>query len=207
MVRTGLVRMLNDIEGFCVVSEAASGEEAYAYCRKSADLIDVVLMDMRMPGMGGMEATRRISRAFASIRVIALSSCKNELVGRQFLHVGAQGFLSKDDCFTNLVTAIRSVSSGVPYLCRDLAQSLALLSMQGEQSPFARLTERELQICLMIVEGKKISAIADCLHVLPKSINTYRYRMFDKLQVDSDVAMTRLAIAHGLIEISQTASG
>ncbi len=206
LVRKGLARLLNDIPNFSVLGEAANGEEACHFCRRDPQDVDVVLMDMRMPGMGGIAATGKITRMPGNIRVVALTSSKDLLVSRHFLSSGAGGFLSKDSSFNELVAAIRAVHAGRTYLDSDTAQRMALQSLQPEQSPFDRLSARELQVCLMISAGEKIRAIAEVMHVLPKTINTYRYRIFDKLQIENDVALAQLASSYGLIEVDRTAS-
>jgi two-component system invasion response regulator UvrY len=205
LVRSGLMRMLQDVAGLEVTGEAASGEQAYSFCRKHS--VDIVLMDMRMPGMGGMEATRKITRAFKSTRVIALTGSKDELMGSQFLKAGASGLLYKDSRFSDLLDAIQLVYKGGRYLCDDLAKRLALRTVETKVSPFEALTERELQTCLMITGSYKIGDIADFFHVSPKTINTYRYRIFAKLQVSGDVEMALMMVRHRLVEINGTPSG
>lgn len=203
--------MLEDHNEFRVIGEAADGRQACEFCRKNP--VDIVLMDMRMPGMDGLEATRRITRVVDGIpvnegtRVIALTGSRSELIGSQFLQAGAAGFLSKNEEFADLVRAIRSVANGRPWLSDDIAQRLALRGARGEKNPFDELTQRELQICLMIADCQKVSAIADNLHVIPKTVNTYRYRIFEKLGVSSDVEMTLMAIHCGVVELGTTASG
>jgi two-component system, NarL family, invasion response regulator UvrY len=207
LVRTGLKRLLGDLSDFTVLGEAATGEQACNFCRRHSQELDIVLMDMRMPGMGGIEATRKITRMPGNIRVVALTSSKDTLVGRQFLSSGAAGFLSKDSSFNDLETAIREVHAGGSFLDSNIAQRMALQTISPDQSPFDRLSARELQVCLMISGGEKIVAIAEVMHVLPKTVNTYRYRIFDKLQISSDVALAKLAYSYGLVDISRVTSG
>ncbi len=210
LFRNGLRSLLEDESDIIVVGEAASGEQALDFCR--GQRVDIVLMDMRMPGMGGMEATRRITRVvdgarlIEDTRVIALTASKNETISSQFLKAGAAGFISKDARFTDLLHAIRSVNTGSPYLCGDLARRMALMSTQAGCSPFESLTSREFQICQMIVECRKAPAIAALLHLSTKTINTYRYRIFEKLKVSGDVELTHLALRFGLIELAVAAS-
>ncbi len=208
LVRSGLKRLLNDIPHFTVQGEAASGEQACSFCRRNPEDVDVVLMDMRMPGMGGIEATGKITRMPGGIRVVALTSSKDVLVSRHFINAGASGFVSKDSSFNDLVDAVRTVNAGKTYLDNGTAQRMALqaLEPEPEQSPFERLSARELQVCLMISGGEKIRAIAEALHVLPKTVNTYRYRIFDKLQIENDVALMQLACSWGLVEIPRVPS-
>jgi two-component system invasion response regulator UvrY len=206
LVRSGLKRLLDDITNFSVRGEAASGEQACSFCRRHPQDVDVVLMDMRMPGMGGIEATGKIARMPGDMRIIALTSSKDVLVSRHFIEAGANGFVSKDSGFQQLVDAIRAVHGGRTYFDNDIAQRMALRSLQPDTCPFDRLSARELQVCLMISGGEKIRAIAEAMHVLPKTINTYRYRIFAKLQIESDVALTQLACSWGLVEIHRATS-
>jgi DNA-binding NarL/FixJ family response regulator len=200
LVRIGLRHMLADIADFAVVGEASSGEDAL---EKSAVLKpDVVLMDVRMPGIGGIEATSRMERRSPGSRVIALTACADDPFPDLLLEAGARGFLTKDSGFEELVTAIREVAAGNHYVCRRIAQELALKPLRQRNgaghSPFDDLSEREMQVALMIVGCQTVQDIADQLNVSPKTINTYRYRMFEKLGVESDVGLTLLALRHKL---------
>lgn len=200
LVRVGLRHMLASVEDFLVVGEAASGEEALD--QAAALKPDVVLMDIRMPGIGGLEATVRMERRAPQSRVIALTACADDPFPDRLLDAGARGFLTKDSGLDELVLAIREVSNGNHYVCRRIAQELALKPLRKKsgtgQSPFDELSERELQVALMIVGCHSTQDIADHLNVSPKTVNTYRYRMFEKLGIDSDVALTLLALRHKL---------
>jgi two-component system invasion response regulator UvrY len=200
LVRAGLRQMLTGLENFVVLGEACTGEEALD---KAAELRpDVVLMDVRMPGIGGIEATRRMERRAPTSRVIALTACADDPFPDRLLEAGAMGFLTKDSGLDELVFAIKEVRLGKHYVCRKIAQELALKPMRkrggNNYCPFDELSDRELQVALMIVGCKSAQDIADQLNVSPKTINTFRYRMFEKLGVDSDVALTLLAIRHKL---------
>lgn len=200
LVRMGLRHMLTDVENFLVVGEASSGEEALD---KSAELMpDVVLMDVRMPGIGGIEATTRMARRSPESKVVALTACADDPFPDLLLEAGARGFLTKDSGMEELVTAIRAVHAGSHYVCRKIAQELALKPLRKRSgtnhSPFDELSEREMQVALMIVGCQSAQDIADQLNVSPKTVNTYRYRMFEKLGVDSDVGLTLLALRHKL---------
>ncbi|MBP8030586.1 MAG: response regulator [Pseudomonadales bacterium] len=200
LVRMGLRHMLTDVENFLVIGEACSGEEALD---KAAELIpDVVLMDVRMPGIGGIEATQRMERRSPDSRVVALTACADDPFPDLLLEAGARGFLTKDSGMEELVTAIREVHAGNHYVCRKIAQELALKPLRkrngANHSPFDELSEREMQVALMIVGCQSAQDIADQLNVSPKTVNTYRYRMFEKLGVDSDVGLTLLALRHKL---------
>lgn len=200
LVRMGLRHMLADVENFQVIGEASSGEEALD---KAAELgPDVVLMDVRMPGIGGIEATNRMARRSPDSKVVALTACADDPFPDLLLEAGARAFLTKDSGIEELVTAIRAVHAGNHYVCRKIAQELALKPLRkrsgNNHSPFDELSEREMQVALMIVGCQSAQDIADQLNVSPKTVNTYRYRMFEKLGVDSDVGLTLLALRHKL---------
>ncbi len=200
LVRTGIARMLGDVEGIVVVGEASNGEDAIKIAREL--LPDVVLMDVRMPGMGGLEATRKLLRANADVKIIAVTACAEEPFPSRVLQAGASGYLTKGTDLDEMVVAIRQVHHGRHYLSPDIAQALALkqLSLDGKSVPFDSLSEREMQIALMIVTCHKVQDISDKLCVSPKTVNTYRYRIFEKLAISSDVELTHLAMRHGLLD-------
>lgn len=201
MVRTGIARMLDDVDDISVIAEAANGEEAIQRCRELRP--DIVLMDIRMPGMGGLEATRKLQQVAPDTRIIAVSACEQEPMPSRLLKAGAWAYLTKggDDSGQEVLTAVRQVASGKRYLSPSIAQALALRGYDEQSaSPFDSLSEREIQISIMIGNGLRVQDIADTLHIQAKTVNSYRYRIFEKLDVNGDVALTLLAIRHGLIE-------
>ena len=202
LVRTGLSRMLSDIQGLTIVGEACSGEEAIEQCRLLRP--QVVLMDVRMPGIGGLEATRKISQSFPDTHVIAVTVCNDELYPTKLMEAGAAGYVTKGISIDEMVSAIKSVATGKRYISPDIAQQMALKSLQPSLgSPFEKLSSREMQITLMIVNCEKVQTISDKLCLSSKTVNSYRYRIFEKLKINSDVELTHLAIRHGLIEAGQ----
>lgn len=199
LVRTGIGRMLADITDMTVVGEATSGEEAVDLCRQLSP--DVVLMDVKMPGIGGLEATRKIVQHQAGIKVIAVSACDDDIFPTRLLQAGASGYVVKGAAFSEVVKAIRKVMTGQRYLSATVAEQMALRPFgSGDGSPFDRLSERELQITMMVVNCQKVHDISDKLHLSPKTVNSYRYRIFEKLGVSGDVELTHLAIRHGMVE-------
>lgn len=199
LVRTGIKLILQDVADMRVVNEAKSGEEAVKVCRKNPP--NVVLMDVNMPGIGGMEATRQICRLSENIRVICLSQQKEHPIPSQVMHLGAHGFLTKDAEPQEMISAIYKVASGQKYLPADIAQSIAMNTVTGgSENPFDELSSRELDIAIRLVKGGKVPDIANQLNISAKTVNTYRYRMFDKLSVESDVELTHLALRHKLIQ-------
>ncbi len=201
LVRFGIVRMLQDIEDICVVGQATSGEEAVQRCRDLQP--DVVLMDLRMPGIGGLEATRKILAHAPSAKIIGVSVFEQEPFPSQLLKAGVVGYVTKGSSVDEIVTAIRTVKAGQRYLSPSVAQALALRSFDDNPSPFTQLSQREMQICLMIANCEKVPAISEKLNLSPKTVNSYRYRIFDKLRVSSDVELALLALRHGVVELPE----
>ncbi|AHG18485.1 response regulator [Chania multitudinisentens RB-25] len=197
LVRAGIRRILEDIKGIKVVGEAQCGEDAVKWCRNNS--ADIVLMDMNMPGIGGLEATRKIVRYAPDIKVIMLTIHTENPLPAKVMQAGAAGYLSKGAAPQEVVNAIRSVHAGQRYIASDIAQQMALSQLEPQaENPFSTLSERELQIMLMITKGKKVNEISEQLNLSPKTVNSYRYRMFSKLNISGDVELTHLAIRHGL---------
>jgi two-component system, NarL family, invasion response regulator UvrY len=200
LVRTGITRMLSDIDGLQVVGEACTGEEALLKVRELKP--DVVLMDVKMPGIGGLEATRKLMRSHPDIKVVAVTVCEEDPFPTRLLQAGAAGYLTKGAALDEMVQAIRLVFAGQRYIDPQIAQQLALKSFQPQNSgsPFDLLSEREIQIALMIANCHKVQNISDKLCLSPKTVNTYRYRIFEKLSITSDVELALLAVRHGMVD-------
>jgi two-component system, NarL family, invasion response regulator UvrY len=156
---------------------------------------------LRMPGMGGIEATSRIMHNFPKLKILAVTSCEDEPFPSRLLQAGAMGYLTKGAGKDEMVKSIRLVMSGQRYVSPDIAQKMALRPFAyGEDSPFDELSERELQVAIMITDGTKVQEISDRLHLSRKTVNSYRYRIFEKLGVSSDVELTLLALRYGLLD-------
>ncbi len=201
LVRTGIRRIIDEVRGMKVVGEVASGEEAFQFCRNEEP--DVVLMDMNMPGIGGLEATKKIVRYCPDVKIIILTVHTEDPFPSKVMQMGAQGFVTKQTGPDDLIQAIRAVNVGQRYLAPDIAQQIALSKFSGSESeqPFETLSERELQIMLMITKGQKVQDIAEQLSLSSKTVNSYRYRMFEKLSICNDVELTHLAIRHGMLDM------
>ena len=199
LVRTGICRMLADTPEIEVVGQAESGEMAIDIARREHP--DVVLLDVNMPGIGGVETTRRLLQCVDGVKVLAVSGLAEEPYPSLLLKAGAKGYITKGAPMAEMVRAIRKVMQGGKYFSADIAEQIAssYLSEQA-QSPFDLLSEREMQVAMMVVNCVSAQEIADRLFVSVKTVNTYRYRIFEKLNVDSDVKLTHLAIRYGLIK-------
>lgn len=204
LVRTGMRRLLEDLQ-HTVVGEAASGEEAIDLaCRQRPDL---AFIDIHMPGMGGVEATRRLRRQRPECRVIILTAHLEGPLPRTLLEAGVHGFLSKGSSLEEMDQAIQQVSQGKRYLSHEVAQRLALASVEGEsRSPFDRLTAREFQIGLKLLAGEPNRLIAEELNLSPKTVTTYRQRILNKTASRSMADLLRLAIQFRLVAPEQSFS-
>jgi two-component system, NarL family, invasion response regulator UvrY len=201
LVRAGLRSILESAGDLCVVAEGQSGEEAVALVETGLGA-DIVLMDLNMPGgMGGIEAIRRLKRLLPELRIIVLSALSDEPLPTQVHEAGAVGYLTKGCPARELLDAVRAVHRGLPYVDAKLAQRRMVAGWRGICStPFEQLSGREIQVTLMILDGRRNHDIADALGINQKTISTYRQRIFEKLKVGTDVELTRLAYRHGLID-------
>jgi two-component system invasion response regulator UvrY len=200
LVRMGFRLLLEQVPDINVVGEADRGETALEQIPGLNP--DLVLMDINMPGIGGIEATRKIRHHHPHIQVIAVTAHDDSPFPFQLHEAGALGYLTKGCHADELFTAIRTVSTGKPYISSDVTQKLTVASISGvdHNSPFAELSQREMQILLMIVQGKKNRDISGVLNLSQKTISTYRHRLYEKLKVDNDVELALMAIRHGLVE-------
>ena len=200
LVRMGIVRMLNDVKGYEVVGDAKSGEEAVTKARTLAP--EVVLMDVKMPGIGGLEATRKMLAANPGVKIIAVTACDDSLYPSRLLQAGALGYVTKGTGFTDITTAIDTVVRGRQYMSSAIAQQLALRNITGsdDTSPFEKLSQRELETAMLIAGGHKAQDIATTFSVSPKTVNSYRYRIFEKLGINSDVELALLAVKYNYLD-------
>jgi len=200
LVRLGVKRLLQDIPGFKIIGEACTGEDAV---RLAKELIpDVILMDIQLSGISGLEAMRKIVRYNPDVKILVLTIYTQEPYPSRALQAGAAGYITKDCTTDEMIDAIRKVHSGQCYMGREIAQKLAFkhFSKTPDAAALDRLSERELQIMLMITKGEQVQDISAKLYINSKTINGYRYSIFEKLKIKSDVEMTLLAIRLGLVE-------
>jgi two-component system invasion response regulator UvrY len=199
LVRMGIRRLLQDLSDVTVIGEAETGEQALIMIKKSPP--DVLLLDMKMPGMDGFELTRRLTKTHPHIKVIAVTSVNNSPLPSRLLQLGAMGYLTKGSGAEEMAIAIRKVAMGGKYLSGEIAQKLAFDSLSPTDDVLHdKLTEREMQVMLMIVDGMDVQDIADKLFLSAKTVNGYRYKMFEKLSLKNDVELTMYAIKHHLVD-------
>jgi two-component system, NarL family, invasion response regulator UvrY len=199
VVRTGFRLLLQVRPDIAVAGEAESGESA---CQRYLELSpDVVVMDIAMPGMGGIEALRRIRAHDPQAKVLALSAHDDPMHARRALREGALGFLSKRSAPEALLEAVAAVASGQRYIDPRVAQRLALDDIGGpESSPIKRLSEREFDVFIRLARGASVQRIADDLRLSASTVGTHLYNVKQKLGVSNQSELTLLAIRHGLIE-------
>ena len=160
LVRCGIQRLLDDMPQLTVIGEAASGEEAVQLARSMKP--DVVLMDVQIPGIGGLEATRRITQANPGTRIVVVTVQVDDPFPTQLLDAGASGYLTKHCTLEEIADAIRAVHRGERYISADIARQMALSMLPGkEQSPFDRLSQREMQVMLMVTQGQNVHDISE----------------------------------------------
>jgi len=197
VIRHGITRILADVEGFFILADVGSGEAALRAADKHKP--HVVIMDIQMPGMGGIEAIRRLLRLDPTIKVIALTMSDSEPLPDRILEMGAVGYLTKQVSPRELIQAIHQVHQGHRYVAQSIASKMALRRFKPQgHSPFGTLSGREIQVMMMIVNCQKVNQISRHLSLSPKTINGYRYRIFEKLKVSSDLELALLAIRHGM---------
>ena len=182
-----------------MVGVAKSGEEAVdAVVALSPS---VVMMDINMPGIGGVEACRRILQQDSDVKIIAVSVHNDGPIPHQLLKLGVLSFVSKGSPVDEMVLAIRNVMEGKRYLCSEVANNLAFQGLPGSnESPFSVLSHRESEVVTLILQGKTIKEMSGIMVLSDKTINTYRYRLYSKLRIKNDVELIRLAIKFGHID-------
>lgn len=198
LVRMGISRMLADSADIEVVGEADSGDMAIKLAKQLRP--DVILLDVNMPNIGGLEATKRLVQLDMGIKILAVSSMVTQPYPSMLLKAGANGYITKGTPLDEMIRAIKKLYQGGRYFSHDVAEQLAeVLLSDNAGSPFDLLSDREKQVAMMVVNCQSPQQIADQLFVSVKTINTYRYRIYEKVGVDSDVKLTHMAIRHGLI--------
>ncbi len=200
LVRYGFKSLLGAHEGISVVETLSCGEDAINWCRDNNGNVDVILMDVNMPGIGGVGATQRISQSWPDIGIIIVTVHDDGPLPKQLLNGGARGYLTKGNGVDEMITAVKDVHKGKHYIAKDIAMKLALSSLPGDVNPIDTLSMRETQVLMMIAQGTKTQKISEILNLSPKTISTYRMRLYEKLDVSSDIEMLYMAMKHGVLD-------
>ena len=198
VVRMGFKLLLAACEDIEVIGEADSGEVAY---QRYAELKpDVIVMDLSMPGMGGIEAVRRLTARDKGVRILALSAHEDTAHPKRVLKAGATGYLSKRGASEALIDAVRTVAAGRMYLDAEIAQKLAMQDVTGTQNPVEALSEREFEVFIHLARGQSVNQIAETLHLSTSTVGTHLYNVKQKLGASNQAELTLIALRNGLIE-------
>ncbi|WP_066706831.1 response regulator [Curvibacter delicatus] len=198
VVRRGIREMLSEAVDIQVVAEAGSYAEVREALRSAP--CDVLVLDLNLPGRGGLEVLASLREASSPIKVLVVSMFPEDQYAIRCLRAGAQGYLNKAGDPGELVTAVRTVAQGRKYVTPDVAQMLVEnLSAPSDEALHASLSERELQTLLKIASGKRLSDIAEELMLSPKTVSVYRARVLEKLKLSNNAELTVYAIRNGLV--------
>jgi two-component system, NarL family, invasion response regulator UvrY len=197
VVRSGLAAMLRENEDMQVIGEVESGEQAYQQYTELEP--DVLIMDMTMPGIGGLEAVRRICGRYTDARVIMFSMHENVSLAMQAMSAGAMGYVAKSGNSLDIIVAVRQVMAGKNYLSAEMAQKIALQRVSGNEDPTQRLTAREFEVFRLLAEGLSLSNVARQLNLESKTVANYQTILKNKLGFSTSTEMVRLAIKYGVI--------
>ncbi len=200
LVRTGMKLILEQEVDIQIVGEAETGEAALDEIRRIKP--DVVLCDLHLPGISGLEVTERISRTGGS-KVVVVSVLEDGPLPKRVIDAGACGYLGKGGDAGELVRAVREVARGKRYLGSAIAQAMALSTVDGDASPFDALSPRELEVAMLLVQGLRQEEIARRLSLSAKTINTHKSRLFEKLEIRDNIALARLAGQYGLADMAR----
>lgn len=203
LVRTGIKRLLEDSNQVKIVGEAESGEASLQMAQALKP--DVILMDVNMPGIGGVEASRRILQRNPAQKIIILTIHTEQTFPKRLLEIGAKGYLTKECDINEMITAIKQVNNGGSYIEPRIAQQLALSMLPGNsENPVDRLSRREFQVMLMISHGQSNNEISEKLCLSPKTVSTYRSRLLEKLGAHNEVDLVKIAVEQGMVEFAQS---
>lgn len=198
VVRRGLKNILSSASDIMVKGEASNGKELLEYLK--VEDVDVILLDITMPQMDGLEAIGRIKTEYPEVAVLVLSMNPEEIFGLRALKLGASGYLNKDSAPEQLVSAIHRVASGKVFVSPLLADTLATHMSKGTASlPHERLSNREYQVMIMIARGESLKQIANELSLSVKTISTHRFNILQKMKLENNAQIVSYALQNGLL--------
>jgi len=198
VVRAGVRRLLEQEPLFEVIGEAESGEKAYQIFGELKP--DVMVMDLSMPGMGGLESIRRILMRYEKAKILVLSMHEDLSFANQAIKLGAKGYLTKNTLADDLVKSIETVTQGDVFLSDEIAKKMAMQSISGNQDPVHELSAREFEIFRLLAEGLDIDAIASTLNISSKTVSNYQTMIKQKLNINTPIELIRYAIKVGVIK-------
>ena len=198
VVRMGFKMLLETALDIKVIAEAENGETAIkAYMEHKPN---VVVMDITMPGMGGLEAIERILAKDSSARILVLSAHEDSVHPKRVLNAGAMGYLTKRSAAEELIKAIHMVAAGKKYIEASVAQQMAIQQLSGTQSPVDVLSEREFEVFMSLAKGKTTNEIAENLFLSPRTVGTHLYNIKQKLNANNSAEIALIAMRSGLLE-------
>jgi two-component system invasion response regulator UvrY len=198
LVRAGFRRLLEDGDKFTVIAESGSGEQAVQDFSKHHP--DVVVMDISMPGIGGVGAIERIIAREPNARILVLSVHEDSVFTTRAMQAGALGFIPKRSAPEEMLKAVEMVAQGKTCIAPEIAQQLAMQKLTGSENPLDVLSQREFEVFRLLAEGKTVNDIAEILSLSPKTVGTHHTNIKQKLNVSNSAELARLAIRSGLVD-------
>ncbi|MBL4594294.1 MAG: response regulator transcription factor [Flavobacteriales bacterium] len=199
IIRDGIKLMLKKSSEFDIVAEASNGKEVIEYLNANPNTVDVVLMDINMPEMNGIEATQFIAEHFKSVNILALTMHAEETYITSMLKAGALGYILKESGTSELVSAIKSVASGQKYYSNEVSVTMINALMNGERSTSSVLSERETEVLGHIAEGSTNKEVGEKLNISGRTVETHRRNILGKLELRNTAEMIRYAIENNLV--------
>lgn len=198
VVRMGFKMLLESDPDIKVIAEAENGEHAIKSYMEHKPT--VIVMDITMPGIGGLEATERIMAKDNTAKILVLSAHEDSVHPKRVLSAGAMGYLTKRSAAEELIKAIRTVASGKKYIEASVAQQMAIQQLNGEQNPVDVLSDREFEVFMALAKGKTTNEIADTLCLSPRTVGTHLYNIKQKLNANNSAEIALIAMRSGLID-------
>ncbi|HZV99539.1 MAG TPA: response regulator transcription factor [Methylophilaceae bacterium] len=198
VVRMGFRMLLETASDIKVVGEAENGEQAVKQYMEHQP--DVVVMDITMPGIGGLEAIERIMAKDNAARILVLSAHEDSVHPKRVLNAGAMGYLTKRSAAEELIKAIRTVAGRKMYLEANIAQQMAIQQLSGEANPVDVLSDREFEVFMALAKGKTTNEIAETLCLSPRTVGTHLYNIKQKLNANNSAEIALIAMRSGLID-------
>ncbi len=198
VVRMGFKMLIEAEEGIKVIGEAESGEIAIKLFQELKP--DIIVMDITMPGIGGLETIDRIMAKDKNTKILVLSAHEDSVHPKRALNAGAMGYLTKRSAAEELIKAIKSIHQGKRYLEPNIAQQMAITQLSGESNPVEILSDREFEVFIALAKGKSTNEIADTLCLSPRTVGTHLYNIKQKLNANNSAEIALIAVRCGLID-------
>ena len=198
IIRHGMSTLLKCDSSVHIMDATSNGHDAIK--QVSIEPPDIILMDIQLPNMDALELIKRLLRNDENIKIIVLSEHEDDSYLSRLFQVGISGYITKRASKDEIIHAVKSVHNGQKHVSQHMAKKIAFRKTSEQSCPFESLSDREMQITRMITTGQRVADISKLLCISTKTVNSYRYRVFEKLAIDGDVALTHMALKHGLIK-------